>query len=126
MGRKYVTHRKSGGGCATIFGIFMLIGLFVTYWPFFLLLALIALAVWYFKYYPKQKLRKQHLKEVKSIEEKERQLALEKRKLAVKNTESELQKQKIRMNKIDWKCSYCLNMNQAEVSECSSCGANKE
>lgn len=126
MGKRYADKKKSGCGCGTIFGVLLLISLVITYWPFFVLVALIALAIWYFKYYPQQKVRKQQAKEIKDIEEVEEKIALENRRLQVKSKEAILKKEHAKLNKTEWKCSYCLTAHSPEEDKCHNCGASKE
>lgn len=60
MGKQYIVKEKSGCGCGTIFIIFLLICVGIAYWQFFVIIAIVALTIWYFKYYPQQKARKQN------------------------------------------------------------------
>lgn len=118
--------KKMGCGCGTIFGIIFLLVLFDESPLIATLILLALLAIWYFKYLPEQKARKLHAQEIKALEEKEKQLALEKRKLDVKNEELQLKSQHTKLDESEWKCMYCMSINQPEAHECSSCGAKKE
>lgn len=124
MGKRYViTEEKPGCGCGSILGIIVLIGIAVTFWPLFLAAAIIGIIVWYFKFYPDQKIRRQHAKEEKRIERLEKEVALKRRKLNIENHETTLESERV---KIEWKCDYCQGINPPDVNKCDYCAAQKD
>nr|WP_216682591.1 hypothetical protein [Enterococcus innesii] len=124
MGKRYViTEEDSGCGCWGIIGVIFLIGIAVTFWPLFLAAAIIGIIVWYFKFYPDQKIRRQHAKEEKELERLEKEMSLKRRKLNVSNQDTILESERV---KVEWKCDYCQGINPPEINKCDYCAAKKD
>lgn len=90
MGKRYVVTEESGCGCWSVIGFLFLGSIFITIAPYLLILLIIAVVIGLIIYIPKLKQRKQQAAEEAELAERERQLELQAKRIALEKREREL------------------------------------
>ncbi|MBV7390078.1 hypothetical protein [Enterococcus alishanensis] len=90
MGKKYVVTEESGCGCWSVIGFLFLCSIFITIAPYLLFILIIAVIIGLIIYIPKMRQRKQHAAEEAELAERERQLELRAKRIALEKREREL------------------------------------